>query len=133
MKHLMSIDHIGYAVRDIAETAAPYIVAGWELSEVYNEEVQHAKIAFLRKEGMTTIELVSPLEGDSPVDKFLANGGVQPYHICYVVEDMWGALEDLHQEGFMPLFMPVASVAMCNKQICYLYNKSVGLIEIVEK
>lgn len=133
MKHLLSIDHIGYAVRDIAETAAPYIVAGWELSEVYSEEVQHAKIAFLRKEGMTTIELVSPLEGDSPVDKFLANGGVQPYHICYVVEDIWVALEDLHQEGFMPLFMPVASVAMHDKQICYLYNKYVGLIEIVEK
>ena len=82
---------------------------------------------------MTTIELVSPLEGESPVDKFLANGGVQPYHICYVVEDLWGAIEDLHQEGFMPLFMPVASVAMHDKQICYLYNKYVGLIEIVEK
>ena len=133
MKHLLSIDHIGYAVRNIAETAAPYIAAGWTLSEVFNEEVQHAKIAFLQKEGMSTIELVSPLEGESPVDKFLANGGVQPYHICYVVKDIWTALEDLHQEGFMPLFMPVASVAMDNKQICYLYNKSVGLIEIVEK
>ena len=117
MKNLLSIDHIGYAVREIQETAAPYVAAGWELSNVYEEKVQHAKIAFLRKEGMTTIELVSPLEGESPVDKFLDNGGVQPYHICYVVEDMWGALEDLHQEGFMPLFMPVASVAMQNKQI----------------
>lgn len=133
MKHLLSIDHIGYAVHDIQETAAPYLAAGWTLSEVYNEEVQHAKIAFLRKEDMPTIELVSPLEGESPVDKFLDNGGVQPYHICYVVEDIWTALEDLHQDGFMPLFIPVESVAMHNKQICYLYNKSVGLIEIVEK
>lgn len=133
MKHLQAIDHIGYAVRDIQETAAPYVVAGWKLSEVYNEEVQHARIVFLKKEGMPTIELVSPLDGESPVDKFLENGGVQPYHICYVVEDMWKTLEDLHQEGFMPLFKPVASVAMQGKQICYLYNKSVGLIEIVEK
>lgn len=61
MKHLIEMDHIGYAVRDIQETAAPYVAAGWELSEVYNEEVQHAKIAFLKKEGMTTIELVAPL------------------------------------------------------------------------
>lgn len=133
MKHLLKIDHIGYAVRDIQETAALYVAAGWKLSVVYNEEVQHARIAFLKKDNMPTIELVSPLEGESPVDKFLENGGVQPYHICYVVEDMWAALEDLHQEGFMPLFMPVASVAMHNKLICYLYNKSIGLIEIVEK
>ena len=47
MKHVLSIDHIGYAVHDIQETAAPYLAAGWALSEVYNEEVQHAKIAFL--------------------------------------------------------------------------------------
>lgn len=133
MKHLESIDHIGYAVRDIQETAAPYVAAGWELSEVYNEEVQHARIAFLRKEGMTTIELVSPLEGKSPVDRFLDNGGVQPYHICYIVEDVWETIEDLHDEGFVPLFMPVPSVAMENKEICYLYHEHVGLIEVVAK
>lgn len=131
MKHLLNMDHIGYAVRDIQETAAPYIAAGWELSEVYNEEVQHARIAFLKKEGMTTIELVSPLEGKSPVDRFLENGGVQPYHICYMVEDVWDAIEDLHEEGFVPLFMPVPSVAMENKEICYLYHEKVGLIEVV--
>lgn len=133
MKHLESIDHIGYAVRDIQETAALYVAAGWTLSEVYNEEVQHARIAFLRKEGMTTIELVSPLEGKSPVDRFLENGGVQPYHICYTVEDVWETIEDLHEEGFVPLFMPVPSVAMENKEICYLYHEQVGLIEVVAK
>jgi methylmalonyl-CoA/ethylmalonyl-CoA epimerase len=132
MKHLESIDHIGYAVRDIQETAAPYVAAGWELSDVYNEEVQHARIAFLKKDGMPTIELVSPLDGPSPVDKFLENGGVQPYHICYVVEDMWATLEDLHKEDFIPLFMPVPSVAMENREICYLYHETVGLIEVVK-
>lgn len=133
MINLISIDHIGYAVRDINETAAPYVAAGWMLSEIYNEEVQHAKIAFLTKPGMTTIELVSPHEGPSPVDEFLEQGGVQPYHICYVVEDIMAALEALHEEDFMPLFWPVESVAMHDKKICYLYNKNVGLIEIVEK
>lgn len=133
MKHLLSIDHIGYAVRDIAETAAPYIAAGWTLSEVFNEEVQHAKIAFLTKPGMTTIELVSPLDGKSPVDRFLENGGVQPYHICYVVEDIWEAVEELHNEGFVPFFMPVPSVAMNNREICYLYHDDVGVVEIVNR
>ena len=76
---------------------------------------------------------MSPLNGPSPVDEYIQNGGVQPYHVCYVVENMMEALEALHNENFMPLFWPVASVAMHDKQICYLYNKSVGLIEIVEK
>ena len=133
MKHLLEIDHIGYAVKDIEKSAALYIAAGWKLSPIYEEQVQRAKIAFLTKPGMTTIELVSPLEGESPVDKFLQNGGVQPYHICYIVQDVWETAEALHEEGFMPLFMPVASCSMENRLICYLYNKNVGLIEIVNK
>ena len=131
MKHLLNMDHIGYAVRNIQETAAPYVAAGWTLSEIFEENVQHTKIAFLKKEGMTTIELVSPLDGPSPVDKFLENGNAHPYHICYTVEDVWETIEDLHVEGFVPLFMPVPSVAMENREICYLYHEHVGLIEVV--
>lgn len=133
MKNLISIDHLGYAVRDIHESAAPYVAAGWKLSEIYNEEVQHTKIAFLTKPGMTTIELVSPLDGPSPVDNILQNNGVAPYHICYVVKDIMQAVEDLYEEGFKPLFMPIESVAMENRKICYLYHLDVGYIELVSK
>ena len=46
MKNLKSIDHVGYAVHDIMETAKYYLNAGWELSEVYEEKNQNARIAF---------------------------------------------------------------------------------------
>lgn len=133
MKHFLSIDHIGYAVKDINDTAKLYTDAGWTLSPVFIEKVQNTKIAFLTKHGFTTIELVSPLEGASPIDNFLNTGGIQPYHICYVVDNVMDAVEDLHKENFMPLFWPIESTAMDNRIICYLYNKDVGLIEIVNK
>lgn len=127
------MDHIGYAVRDIEKSAAMYVAAGWSLSEIYEEHVQHTKIAFLTKPGMTTIELVSPLDGNSPVDNILRTQGVSPYHICYVVEDIMQVVEDLYEEGFKPLFMPVDSVAMENRKICYLYHIDIGYIELVER
>lgn len=133
MKHLKAIDHIGYAVHDIEETARYYVGAGWNLSEVFEEKVQNTRIAFLRKEGFTTIELVSPLEGKSPVDNILKQVGCSTYHVCYVVEDIEQAVEDLYEEDFKPLFFPVESVAMENRRICYLYNMQVGLIELVEE
>lgn len=133
MRHLNEIDHIGYAVRDIEKTAAYYLEGGWTISEIYEENVQHTRIAFLKKAGMTTIELVSPMEGSSPVDNILKNQGVAPYHICYVVDDVMQAVEDLYDEGFKPLFMPVKSVAMNNRQICYLYNLDCGAIEVVSR
>ena len=47
MKHLLEMDHIGYAVKDIEKSAALYVAVGWTLSEIYEEKVQHTKIAFL--------------------------------------------------------------------------------------
>lgn len=131
MKCLKNIDHIGYAVDDIQRSAHLYIEGGWTISEIFEEKVQKAKIAFLSKPGFTTIELVSPLEGKSPVDNILKTNGVSPYHICYQVEDIMEALEELFEEGFKPLFMPVESVAMDNRKICYLYHTDIGYIEIV--
>lgn len=133
MKHLLGINHIGYAVRDINKTAQYYLNAGWTLSEVFDEEVQQAKIAFLTKEGFTKIELVAPIkEGiPSPVDTILQKIGCSTYHICYDVEDIEQAVEDLFEEGFKPLFDPVESVAMEGHKICYLYHLHVGLIELV--
>lgn len=133
MKHLNEISHIGYAVHDIEKTAKLYVAGGWTMSEIYEEKVQNTRIAFLYKPGMTTIELVSPREGESPVDNILKNQGVAPYHICYWVEDIMQAMEDLYEEGFKPLFFPVESIAMDNHKICYLYHNDIGAIEIVEK
>ncbi len=133
MKCLKEIDHIGYAVHDIPKTAQYYIDGGWVLSEIYEETIQNTKIAFLYKSGMPTIELVSPLDGESPIDNVLKNNGVAPYHICYVVDDMMAAVEELYEEGFKPLFMPLKSIAMENREICYLYHLDVGAIELVSR
>lgn len=132
MKHLNEISHIGYAVKDIEKTAKLYLEGGWTMSPIYEEEVQNTRIAFLNKPDMITIELVSPRNGESPIDNILKNQGVAPYHICYVVENIMQTMEDLYEDGFKPLFFPVESIAK-NKKICYLYHTDVGAIEIVEK
>ena len=134
MKHLNSINHIGYAVKSIETSARLYVGAGWTLSMIFEEKIQNTKIAFLTKPGFTTIELVSPLDDTkSPVDSYIKSNGVCPYHICYDVTDINQAVEDLYEEGFKPLFMPVKSEAMENHKICYLFHLDLGLIELVEK
>ena len=133
MNHLLSLDHIGYAVSDIEQTARHYVDAGWHLSEVYDEVSQNARIAFLSRDGFPKIELVAPgLPGKDPVSAIVKKSGVSPYHLCYVVDDIDQAMESLYEEGFIPLFMPVESVAMQGRRICYLCSLEVGTIEIVE-
>ena len=134
MKHLLSLDHIGYAVNDIEKTAKHYVEAGWVSSPIFDEVLQNARIAFLLKEGFPKIELVSPgLHGQDPVSSILKRSGVSPYHLCYEVDDIYMAMESLYEEGFVPLFMPIRSVAMQERLICYLCSLEVGTIELVEK
>ena len=129
----LTVHHVGYLVKKKNQAMRAFLGLGYVIAQDWvRDELRGIDIAFVTKDGLA-VELVCPYRDDSDVSGLITRLKNSPYHICYVVEDIWTALEDLHQEGFMPLFMPVASVAMDNKQICYLYNKSVGLIEIVEK
>ena len=133
MKHLKKLDHVGYAVNDIATTARHYTEAGWHLSEIVEEPAQNVKVAFLTKDDVPTIELVMPgAGGKDPVSGVLKRSGVTPYHLCYEVDEIEQAMEDLYEEGFVPLFMPVEAVAMGGRKICYMCSLEVGTIELVE-
>ena len=124
--------HIGYAVKDIEKTSRYYTNASWSLSEVQVEENQNVKIAFLSKPSVPLIELVAPLNDTSPITSIIKrNNGVSTYHICYEVDDIDAALSELRKMQYIVLFEPLI-IATMNCKICYLYNKHVGLIEIIE-
>lgn len=125
--------HIEYAVHDIEKTASYYIEAGWHLSEIQIDRIQNTKIAFLSKPEMPLIELIAPVDDHSPINKTLEKSGVTPYHICYSVKNMSEAIQELKKKKFVLLFNPVEAIAMNNKKICFLFNKDIGLIELVEE
>jgi methylmalonyl-CoA/ethylmalonyl-CoA epimerase len=123
--------HIGYAVQDILVTAEYYLKAGWVLSEIQIDTLQDTLIAFLTKDSFPLIELVAPKSEQSPVVKTLGKMGVTPYHICYETDDIEQSICALKKQRFIPLFNPVPAVALGNRQICYLYNQHVGLVELL--
>jgi methylmalonyl-CoA/ethylmalonyl-CoA epimerase len=125
--------HIGYAVENISLTAEYYIKAGWILSVIQIDTVQNSQIAFLLKDGFPLMELVAPIDGNSPIVKTLNKMGVTPYHICYEVDDIEQAIAELKKQYFMLLFKPVEAIAFENRKICYLYHKHIGLIELLNK
>lgn len=133
MLHDFVFHHIGYAVKQIEKTAEYYINAGWKLSDIQIDPIQNAKIAFLFRENFPLIELVAPIDDFSPIVKTLEKSGISPYHICYEVNDINIAMQDLRQQKYIPLFNPVPAIALENRMICFLYHKDIGLIEILEK
>lgn len=128
----LKFHHIGMAVKDLDTTAAVYEQGGYKRSASIFDPIQNVNICWLTKEGMPTVELLAPVDEISPVNKTLEKNGVTPYHTCYVVENIEDAVAQLRKQKYVMVSKPAEAVAFCGSRVCFLFNKNVGLIELVE-
>ncbi len=93
------INHIGVAVKDLDEAIKLYRdQLGLEFKGTDVVESQKVKVAFF-KIGETNIELVTPTSQDSPIAKYLEKNREGIHHICYEVDDINLALQELKNKG----------------------------------
>jgi methylmalonyl-CoA/ethylmalonyl-CoA epimerase len=94
-----NLDHVALAVVDLDATLAEYSrLFGAEplYREVVEEQgVEEAMIAV----GGSFIQLLQPLDADTPVGRFLQTRGEGMHHIALAVADIETALEHLKAEG----------------------------------
>jgi len=127
------VDHIAIVVRSIEEGLQGYEGAlGFELTEVKEMPEQAVRIAFLPV-GESEIELVEPLTADSGVARFLEKRGEGLHHICFKVDDIEVALQDLAAQGVRLIDQRPRQGA--HGRVAFLHPKSAHgvLIELIEK
>ena len=93
------IHHLGVAVSDLEEALGTYerfFGARLEHRATVPEQGVEAAAVLV---GGGRIELLSPLEEDSPVGRFLASRGPGMHHVAFEVADVHAALESLKREG----------------------------------
>jgi methylmalonyl-CoA/ethylmalonyl-CoA epimerase len=132
----MELHHYGFATEDIERSEATYKLLGFErCSDIITDPVQNVRLLFIRNGDSNTplIELVEPLSEQSPVSGILKKSKASLYHSCYIVDDMTAAIQELKQNRFVLLSQPVSAIAFENRQICFLFNKHVGLVELLER
>lgn len=132
MLESMKFHHIGVAVKSIEATAAVYVAGGYKLSETTFDPKQNVNICWLTKEGMPVVELLEPVDEASPINKILEKNGVTPYHTCYIVDDIEQAVKELRKMKYVVVSKPIEAVAIHGCKVSFLFNKNVGLIELVE-
>ncbi|MFE0149402.1 methylmalonyl-CoA epimerase [Nonomuraea sp. NPDC059007] len=134
----MRIDHIGIACNDLEEKIA--LFSGlFELTVVAREvnEEQGVKEAMLHiadgEGGGSYIQLLEPLNADSPVGKFLARRGEGVHHVAFGVPDVAGAMEQIEAKGVRLLDEHPRHGSM-GSSIAFLHPKDVGgmLTELVQ-
>ncbi len=93
------INHIGVAVKNLEESMKFYKdQLGFEFNGIDEVASQKVKVAFF-KIGETNIELVQATSEDSPIAKYLEKNREGNHHICYEVDDINAALEELKAKG----------------------------------
>jgi methylmalonyl-CoA epimerase len=92
------IDHLGIAVRSIAEARKFYELLGLELVHEEVVEQEGVRTAMIPA-GDSRIELLEPLSAETPVGKFLAKNGEGLHHVAFHVDDISQTFEKMKQEG----------------------------------
>lgn len=128
------IDHVGIAVEDL--DAAIKLWSGFGLTDVTIETVeeQGVKIAMLPVGGGGKVELLQPLNEQSPVAAFLAKRGPGMHHVAFRVDDVVAALAEAKKQGFQPLTETPRRGAG-GAQIVFLHPRSTGgtLVELCQR
>jgi methylmalonyl-CoA/ethylmalonyl-CoA epimerase len=95
----MKIDHIGVAVKDMAESLKFYEdILGLKSVDVETVEEQKVRVAFLPC-GDSEIELLESTDAEGPVARFIEKNGEGVQHIAIRVDDIEAALNELKEQG----------------------------------
>lgn len=130
----MKVHHYGLATKSIEKSVKTFLSLGYETcSEVIFDPLQGVNLLFLKNENDHLIELVEPVAEENPVSKILSKSGSSLYHICYEVENFEQKIEELKKQRFVQVISPTPAIAFNGRNICFLYNPNLGLIELLEK
>jgi methylmalonyl-CoA/ethylmalonyl-CoA epimerase len=127
------IDHIGVATDDLDGALALYEKTfGMPLAHRETVESQGVEAALLDI-GDGHVELLRPLEPDTPVGKYLAKRGPGLHHVAYAVGDIDDVLGRLKDAG-VELIDPEPRQGIRNSRVAFLHPRSTGgvLTELVE-
>lgn len=128
------IDHIAIAVKNLEETLRLYDnLFGLKADKIEVVPDQKVKIAIIKLEGIE-IEILEPLNEESPVAKFIEKRGEGLHHIAFEVEDVEQELKGVSEKG-ADLIDKQARKGLAGNKVGFLRPKSTKgvLIELVQK
>lgn len=134
----MEIDHIGVVVDNIDEAFQRYINHyGLKcLKEVIFDSSRRVRLALLVSENNFRVELIQPIDQNSPSYDFMKRGGgIQ--HLCYRVSNIENTIKYLKKENHLLISPPSEAKLMDGKKVAFMFSKKdkqvIELVEILER
>jgi methylmalonyl-CoA/ethylmalonyl-CoA epimerase len=127
------VDHIGVAVEDLDAAIALHEEA-YGMAVAHREVVEEQGVeAVLLDVGENHVELLRPLDGETPVGRFLSKRGPGLHHVAYQVTDVQATLDTLRDRG-LRLIDEAPRTGIRGSRVAFLHPESSGgvLTEIVQ-
>jgi methylmalonyl-CoA epimerase len=131
---IKKVDHIGIAVKDLAEALKLYEgMLGLKAEETEVVEEQKVKVAFLPV-GDSEVELLESTAPDGPIAKYIEKNGEGIQHIAFRVENLEQRLVELKEKG-VRLIDEKPRRGAGGAKIAFLHPKATSgvLIELCER
>lgn len=96
---VLGIHHVGIVVADLDTATEAYRHLGFRLLETLEMPEQGVRIAAFAA-GQNYLELLTPLDMESGVARFLAARGDGVHHVAYAVPNLAAALRQLDAAGY---------------------------------
>jgi methylmalonyl-CoA/ethylmalonyl-CoA epimerase len=128
-----NIDHVALAVTDLDASLETfrrqYGVEPLRREIVTEQGVEEAMVAI----GGSHVQLLEPLDADTPIGRFLAREGEGLHHIAFAVADIDAALDHLRDEG-VRLVDEVPRTGGGGHRIAFVHPSAFAgtLVELVE-
>lgn len=128
----MKLDHIGIAVRSLAQAVPFYERLGLSVSGYETLAAEKVRVAILPL-GEARLELMEPTADDSPIAQFLKKRGEGLHHIAVEVRGLGGLLKELEAVG-VRIIPPKSEAGVGGHRYAFLHPASCGgvLVELVE-
>ena len=127
------LDHIAISVPDLEEAIRRFADdLGLELSGTEDVHSAQTKTAFFPISG-TQIELITPLDGQGPVQKSLERRGPGLHHICFETDNIKADMQLLREKGYV-LLSEEPKKGAHGTLVVFIHPRSTGgvLIELAQ-
>lgn len=130
---ILKIDHIGIAVKNLAESAKLYEMLGIQSTGTEEVAEQKVKVSFFPV-GDSEIELLESTSPDGPIAKYIEKNGEGLQHLALRVDNLEAALAELKAKG-VRLIDEKPRYGAGGAKIAFVHPKATGgiLLELSER
>ena len=130
---ILKVDHIGIAVKSLAESSKFYELLGLESTGTEEVAEQKVRVAFFPS-GDSEIELLESTAPDGPIARYIEKNGEGIQHVALRVDNIEAALIELKEKG-VRLIDEKPRYGAGGAKIAFIHPKATGgiLLELSER